>query len=223
MPAWTSANTTDRRSARVITESGRSWSWWRLAKRLVFVACLVPLLALVWRAAVGDLGTNPLETVTRATGDWTLRLLLASLSVTPIRQLTGWNAIIGLRRTLGLFAFAYGVLHLLTYLWFDQFFSWPDILRDIAKRPFITVGMAALLLLVPLAATSTAGMIRRLGGRAWRRLHRAVHLAAGLGVLHYWWLVKADTTNPRRYALVFGALMLWRIVRSTRRRLKVHP
>jgi DMSO/TMAO reductase YedYZ heme-binding membrane subunit len=185
----------------------------------VVLACLAPLTSLVWRAANAALGTNPIEAVTHETGDWTLRLLLVSLAVTPLRQATGWNVIIGHRRTIGLFAFFYGSLHLVTYLWFDQFFDWTEIARDLVTRPFITLGMAALLLLVPLAATSTGAMIRRLGGRAWRRLHRLVYVATGLGLAHYWWLVKADTSGPLAYVLVFGLLMTWRVVAAVRRRL----
>jgi sulfoxide reductase heme-binding subunit YedZ len=143
-----------------------------------------------------------------------------TLSVTPLRRITGWNAVIRFRRMLGLFAFFYGCLHLLTYLWFDQFFSLQDIARDIPKRPFITVGFAAFVMMVPLAATSTAAMIRRLGGRRWRALHRLVYAATAAGVVHYWWLVKADTSGPRQYAVVFGLLMLARlapyVIRSVR-------
>jgi sulfoxide reductase heme-binding subunit YedZ len=176
-------------------------------KLLVFPAALAPTAWLAWRAAAGGLGANPLEAVTHATGDWTLRFLLATLAITPLRALTGVNALVRFRRMLGLFAFFYGTLHLFTYLWFDQFFSWPDILRDIPKRPFITAGFAAFLLMAPLAATSTAGMIRRLGGARWRALHRLVYAAAVLGVLHFWWLVKADVSEPRAYAVVLGGLL----------------
>jgi sulfoxide reductase heme-binding subunit YedZ len=181
-------------------------------KPFVFLLSLVPLLLLAAGAWRGGLGANPLETITHETGQWTLRFLVATLAVTPLRRLTRWNPIIRFRRMLGLFAFFYATLHLLTYLWFDQFFSWAEIARDIPKRPFITVGFAAFVSMVPLAATSTAGMIRRLGGKRWRALHRLVYLAAAAGVVHYWWLVKADTSGPRKYALVFGVLMLARLV-----------
>ncbi|HEY3380898.1 MAG TPA: protein-methionine-sulfoxide reductase heme-binding subunit MsrQ [Vicinamibacterales bacterium] len=189
-----------------------------LAKPVVFALALLPVLALAAGAVRGTLGANPLEAVTHGTGDWTLRFLLLTLAVTPLRALSGWNAVIRFRRMLGLFAFFYGSLHLLTYVWFDQFFSWSEILRDIPKRPFITVGFTAFVLLVPLAATSTAGMIRRLGGRNWRMLHRVVYLAAAAGVVHYWWLVKADVSRPRLYAATLAALLaarVWIAVRPT--------
>ena len=187
-------------------------------KAALFLLALAPLAWLAWRAGGGGLGANPLEAITHATGDWTLRFLLATLAVTPLRAFTGVNALIRFRRMLGLFAFFYGTLHLLTYLWFDQFFSWPEILRDIPKRPFITVGFAAFALMVPLAATSTAGMIRRLGGARWRALHRLVYASAVLGVVHYWWLVKADVRLPRAYAIVLGVLLAARLWLAFRRR-----
>ena len=184
----------------------------RLVASLVFAAALLPLGILLARALSGGLGTNPLETVTHETGLWTLRFLLLTLAVTPVRRLFAWNAIIRYRRTLGLFAFFYGGLHLLTYLWFDQFFAWGEIVRDVAKRPFITAGMAGFAAMVPLAATSTAGMIRRLGGRRWRALHRLAYFAAAAGAAHYWWLVKADTRSPRAYAAVLALLLLARVI-----------
>jgi sulfoxide reductase heme-binding subunit YedZ len=186
----------------------------RLIKPLVFAAALLPLGWLVRRALAGSLGANPLETITHETGLWTLRFLLLTLAVTPVRRLLGWNALIAYRRMLGLFAFFYGSLHLLTYLWFDQFFSGSEIVRDVAKRPFITAGMAGFAAMVPLAATSTAGMIRRLGGRRWRALHRLSYVAAAAGVVHYWWLVKADTRSPRAYASVLALLLLARLVHA---------
>jgi sulfoxide reductase heme-binding subunit YedZ len=180
-------------------------------KPLVFAACLLPSGLLAWRAWHGALGPNPIEAITHATGDWTLRLLLVTLAITPLRRLSGWNRVIGLRRMLGLFAFFYACLHLMTYLWLDQFFDWRAILHDVPRRPFITIGFAAFLLLVPLTATSTAGAIRRLGGRAWRRLHRLVYVAAAFGVIHYWWLVKADIRLPALYACVLAALFAVRL------------
>lgn len=184
----------------------------RLGKALVFAACLLPLALLLWRGFNAGLGANPIEAITHATGDWTLRFLLITLAITPVRRLSGWNRVIGFRRMLGLFAFFYGTLHLLTYLWLDKFFAWSDILHDIPRRPFITVGFSAFVLLVPLALTSTAASIRRLGGRRWRVLHRLIYVAALFGVIHYWWLVKADTTLPATYlsilALLF-AVRLW--------------
>jgi sulfoxide reductase heme-binding subunit YedZ len=187
-------------------------------KPAVFALALVPLGHLAWRAVQHRLGANPLEAVTHGTGDWALRFLLLTLALTPARALTGWNQIARFRRMLGLFAFFYASLHLLTYLWFDQFFSWPDILHDIPKRPFITAGFFAFVALVPLAATSTAGMVRRLGGRRWQALHRLVYLAAVAAVVHYWWLVKADLSSPRFYLLLLLGLLCARAGVALRRR-----
>jgi sulfoxide reductase heme-binding subunit YedZ len=194
----------------------------RIAKPLIFAAALVPAAWLAAGAVRGTLGANPLEAVTHGTGDWTLRFLLLTLAVTPLRAATGLNWLVRFRRMLGLFAFFYGSLHLSTYLWFDKFFEWGAILADVPRRPFITVGFGAFLLLVPLAATSTAGMIRRLGGRRWRALHRLVYAAALGGVVHYWWLVKADVSEPRLYGaallVLFAArgAVAWSRRRSTR-------
>jgi sulfoxide reductase heme-binding subunit YedZ len=190
----------------------------RLVKPLVFAAALLPLAYLALGAWRGGLGANPIETITRSTGVWTLRLMLITLAVTPLRWLTGWNEVVRFRRMLGLFAFFYGSLHLMTYLWLDQFFDWAAIAKDVVKRPFITAGFSAYVLLVPLAITSTAGMIRRLGGRAWRRLHRLAYVAAALGVVHYWWLVKLDTRPPRNYGIVLAALLSIRVWVYVRRR-----
>lgn len=187
-------------------------------KPLAFALGLSPAVLLAWHAVAGTLGANPLEAVTHGTGDWALRFLLITLAVTPTRALTGWNPIVRFRRMVGLFAFFYASLHLLTYLWFDQFFSWPAILADIPKRPFITAGMAAFLVLVPLALTSTTGMIRRLGGRRWQLLHRLVYAAAAVGVIHFWWLVKADTTRPKVYAVLLAVLLLARATVAWQRR-----
>lgn len=196
----------------------RSARWVSLVlKPAVFAACLVPAGLLAWGAASGTLGANPVEAITHGTGDWTLRLLLLTLTITPVRALTGWNPLIRFRRMLGLFAFFYACLHLLTYLWLDKFFQWEDILHDIPRRPFITVGFLAFVVLVPLAATSTAGMIRRLGGRPWRMLHRLVYLAAVAAVVHYWWLVKADVSRPRLYAVGLAVLLGWRVAAAFRR------
>ena len=183
----------------------------RLIKPFVFIAALGPLAYLLIAAWQGSLGANPIETITRSTGLWTLRFMLITLAVTPLRRLTGLNDIVRVRRMLGFFAFFYGSLHLLTYVWLDQFFDWAAIVKDVAKRPFITAGFSAYVLLVPLAITSTAGMIRRLGGRTWRRLHRLAYVTAALGVVHYWWLVKADIRPPRNYGLVLAALLLVRL------------
>ncbi len=189
-----------------------------VVKPLVFAAALIPAALLVRGAVEASLGPNPLEAITHGTGDWALRFLLLTLAVTPVRTVTGWNALIRFRRMLGLFAFFYASLHVLTYLWFDQFFSWRSILADIPKRPFITAGFLAFVTLVPLALTSTAGMIRRLGGRQWRALHRLVYMAAIVAVIHYWWLVKADTSKPRLYASVLLLLLAARAFVAWRHR-----
>ncbi|MGD8207673.1 MAG: protein-methionine-sulfoxide reductase heme-binding subunit MsrQ [Thiohalocapsa sp.] len=179
------------------------------SKAALFLLCLAPLLLLVWRVVDGRLGANPVEAVVHDTGAWTLRLLLVTLAVTPLRRLTGWASLVRFRRMLGLFAFFYGLLHFTAYLWLDRALDWPTIIDDIAKRPYITVGFAALILMVPLAVTSTKGWLRRLGPR-WKRLHRLVYPIAVLGVLHYLWLVKADLLEPGIYAGILGLLLLAR-------------
>jgi sulfoxide reductase heme-binding subunit YedZ len=179
-------------------------------KPLVFIACLLPLALLLWRVMSGSIGPNPVQAITHDTGDWALRLLLATLAMTPLRRLTGWGWPVQLRRMLGLFAFFYAALHFSTYLWLDQFFDWEAVVADIAKRPYITVGFAALLLMLPLAVTSTRGWQRRLG-RNWKRLHRLVYGIGLLGVLHYLWLVKADLLEPAIYAGVLALLLLARL------------
>jgi len=195
----------------------------RAVKPVVFAACLGPLAVLAWRAFHAQLGANPIEAITHATGDWTLRFLLITLAVTPLRRATGWNRVIGLRRMLGLFAFFYATLHFFTYLWLDKFFVWADILHDIPRRPFITIGFSAFVLLVPLALTSTARAIRRLGGRRWRALHRLVYVAAAFGVVHYWWLVKADVTRPATYACILAVLFAVRGWLAARKALARRP
>ena len=178
-------------------------------KPLVFCVSLLPLVWLCWLAWQDQLGANPVETLSHRTGDWSLRFLLLTLAVTPLRRLSGWNWLLKFRRMLGLFAFFYVCLHLGVYLIFDQFFDPSAILEDIAKRPYITVGFAGFLLLIPLAATSTNGMIKRLG-RNWQRLHRLVYLIGMLGVVHYWWLVKADISEPLLYAGLLTMLLGYR-------------
>lgn len=179
----------------------------RLVKPALFVGAAAPALWVAYAALAGGLGANPIDKITDTTGVWTLRLLLATLAVTPVRRLTGWNELIGVRRMLGLFAFFYGSLHFATYLVLDQFFAFDFIVADVAKRPFITAGFTGFALMVPLAVTSTAAMIRRLGGRRWQRLHRLAYLSATAGVVHYYWLVKSDTTRPLRYATVLLVLL----------------
>jgi len=180
-------------------------------KAVVFVLALLPLARLVAGFALDRLGVNPIETITRSTGTWTLVFLLVTLSVTPLRRLSGLHGLLRLRRMLGLFAFFYACLHFTTYVWLDQFFDWRGIVKDIAKRPFVTVGFAAFVLLIPLAATSTNAMIRRLGAARWQALHRLVYAIAVLGVVHYWWLVKKDVTQPALYAAVLAVLLGYRV------------
>lgn len=179
----------------------------------VWALSLAPLGWLLYGAWQEKLGANPIEYVTHATGDWTLRFLLLTLAVTPARRLTGVGELIRLRRLLGMFAFFYGVLHLVTYVWFDKFFDTAEMWKDVAKRPYITMGVAAFSVMVPLAVTSTAGWIRRLKGKNWQRLHRLVYLSALGGVVHYYWLVKADVRLPVAYGVVAVGLLgmrLWR-------------
>ena len=187
-------------------------------KRLTFLLCLVPLVRLAWLAGADGLGANPIESITHSTGWWTLALLMITLAVTPLRRLTGMNWLLRLRRMLGLFAFFYATLHFAVYLWLDQFFDWASIAKDIVKRPFITIGFAAFVLLVPLAATSTNTMVKRLGAARWQRLHRLVYVIAALGVAHFWWLVKKDITESVLFACVLtallGARLAWRLRRT---------
>lgn len=182
-----------------------------MVKAVLFFVCLIPLGRLAWFAYSGGLGANPIEFITRSTGTWTLVFLLITLSVTPLRHLTGRNQLIRYRRLLGLFAFFYACLHFTTYIWLDQFFEWPAIVKDVIKRPFITVGFASFILLIPLAATSTHAMQRRLK-RRWQQLHRVVYLIAIGGVVHYWWLVKKDITEPLLYAVALAVLLGVRLV-----------
>ncbi|WP_297573056.1 sulfite oxidase heme-binding subunit YedZ [uncultured Deefgea sp.] len=186
----------------------------RPTKVLLLIAGLLPLA----RSLVLSLeAVNPIEFFTRSTGTWALVALLLTLSITPLRQLTGYSRLIDYRRMLGLFTFFYAFLHFMTYLWLDQFFDWSAIGQDILKRPFITVGFAAFVLLIPLAVTSTKGWMRRLK-RNWSRLHRLVYVIAILGVVHYLWLVKADLTTPAIYAAVLAVLLGWRVLRYWRGR-----
>ncbi len=190
----------------------------RRVKPLVFALGLAPAGLLVWKGLHQDLGANPVEFITHATGDWTMRFLLLTLTVTPARQLAGLPDLIRFRRMLGLFAFFYGTLHMLTYLWLDQFFNVDSILKDVVKRPFITAGATAFLSMLPLALTSTTGWIRRLGGRRWQRLHRLVYLAGAAAVIHYYWLVKSDVRLPLLYAGILCVLLGWRVARAVWKR-----
>jgi sulfoxide reductase heme-binding subunit YedZ len=188
----------------------RNWIGW--AKVAVFLAALWPVFSLVWRGFHDDLGANPIEFITHATGDWTIRFLCLTLAITPTRKLLSQPWLIKFRRMLGLFAFFYGTLHLMTYLWLDKFFDVDAILKDIAKRRFITMGMLAFAAMIPLAVTSTAGSIRRLGGKRWQLLHRLIYLSAVAGVIHYYWLVKSDVRLPLMYGAIVGVLLLYRVI-----------
>ncbi|GAC1662768.1 MAG: protein-methionine-sulfoxide reductase heme-binding subunit MsrQ [Candidatus Acidiferrum sp.] len=178
----------------------------------VFAFCTVPLVLLAWRSWHGQLGANPIEFITHATGDWTLRFLVITLAVTPVRKMLGIPELIRFRRMLGLFAFFYACLHFTTYIWFDKSFDLAEMWKDIAKRKYITVGFTAFVLLIPLAITSTKGWIRRLGGKRWQQLHRAIYFSAVAGVIHYYWLVKSAVIKPLTYGTIVAALLLWRLV-----------
>jgi methionine sulfoxide reductase heme-binding subunit len=181
------------------------------SKPVVFLLCLLPLAALGWRALHGELTANPIEFITHATGDWTLRFLVITLCVSPFRKILHLPELIRFRRMLGLFAFFYACLHFTTYIWLDKFFDLSEMWKDIAKRKYITVGFVAFLLLIPLAVTSTAGWIRRLGGKGWQKLHRLIYLSAALGVIHYYWLVKSAVIKPLTYGAIVAILLLWRL------------
>jgi sulfoxide reductase heme-binding subunit YedZ len=186
-------------------------------KTAVWAACLAPLGMLAWQAHAGDLGANPIDHLTDTLGVWALRLLLASLAMTPLRILFGLSWPIGLRRLLGLFAFAYAALHFAVWALVDHYLNWGQMAGDIVKRPYITVGMLALLLLVPLAVTSTSGMVRRLGAARWRWLHRLAYVVAGLAVLHFMWLAKVGVHDPYAYLAILAALLGVRAVDAGRR------
>ena len=174
-------------------------------KSIAFVLALVPFFALIYLVATDQL-VEPLQYITRNTGSWTLYFLCITLAVTPLRRLSGWNWLLKLRRMMGLYAFFYALLHFTTFLWFDHFFDVQEMLKDVAKRPFITVGFTAFVLLVPLAVTSTNGMVRRLGGKRWQMLHKLVYVIAPLGILHFWWMRagKHDFNKP----ILFGLIVL---------------
>ncbi len=186
----------------------------QLLKPVVFIVCLLPLMVLGWQLYADLLGANPIDEVADSTGEWALRFLLITLLATPLKRLFGWTWTIRIRRMLGLYAFFYTSLHLFTYLWLDQFFDWGGIWLDILERPFITVGMLAFVLLLPLAITSNKIMMRRLGCN-WKSLHRLAYIIPALGVLHFWWLVKADVLEPFVYAFVLAALLMSRLKKAT--------
>jgi sulfoxide reductase heme-binding subunit YedZ len=188
-----------------------AWRRSSALKALVFLLALVPLGLLVFDAFTDRLGANPIEEIQLRTGRWALRFLLITLSVTPLRRISGWNELIKYRRMLGLFAFFYATLHLGNYIGLDMFFDVDDIVEDIVEHPYITLGMTAWLMLVPLAVTSTRGWVRRLGGKRWNQLHRLIYVAAVAATVHYLWAVKKDTYLPLVYLSVFVILFAWRI------------
>jgi methionine sulfoxide reductase heme-binding subunit len=187
----------------------------RWFKPVVFLLCLLPLANLVRKGFAAELGANPIEVVTHSTGLWTLIFLLITLSITPLRKLSGEPWLIKFRRMLGLFAFFYGFLHFVTYIWLDKFFDLHDMLKDVGKRPFITMGFTAFVLMIPLAVTSTRKMIQRLGGQRWRNLHRLIYVSAIAGAVHFWWLVKKDVTQPLIYAGILAVLLGYRVLTWT--------
>jgi methionine sulfoxide reductase heme-binding subunit len=199
--------------AKARAASGPRWlpwlSWLRAA---VFVASLYPLARIVLFGFTDRLGANPIEFITRSTGLWTLVFLCITLAVTPLRRLTGWTALVRLRRMLGLYAFFYAALHFTTYIWFDKWFDVAAMLKDVGKRPFITVGFAAFVLLIPLAVTSTRAMARKLG-RRWQTLHRLIYAIGVLAILHFWWMKagKHDLALPKLYGAIMFVLLGWRI------------
>lgn len=180
-------------------------------KVVVFVACLVPVAMIVWRGFHNDLTADPIAFITHRTGDWTLRFLVITLAITPLRKILHLPQLIRFRRMLGLFAFFYVCLHFTTWIWLDKQFVWSEMWKDVEKRRFITVGFTGFVLLIPLAITSTAGWIRRLGGKRWQKLHRLIYVTAVLGVIHYYWLVKSDVRKPLFYAFLVGILLAWRL------------
>ncbi|MEP6701662.1 MAG: protein-methionine-sulfoxide reductase heme-binding subunit MsrQ [Betaproteobacteria bacterium] len=184
----------------------------KAVKSIAFVLALLPLARLIAGFFLDRLGANPIELITRSTGTWTLTFLLITLAVTPLRRLTGWHWLLKLRRMFGLFAFFYVCLHFTTYIWFDQFFDWTEIWKDILKRRFIWIGFSAFVLMIPLALTSTNAAVRKLGAARWQKLHRLIYVIAICGVIHYWWLVKKDVTQPMIYAGVLAVLLGYRVV-----------
>ena len=184
----------------------------------VFLVCLLPAMHLLWRGLHQDLGANPVEAITDTTGDWTLRFLLITLAITPVRKIANQPWLIRFRRMFGLFAFFYACLHFTTYIWLDQYFDLRSMIKDGGKRPFITAGFTAFVLLIPLALTSTAGWIRRLGGARWQRLHRLIYVSGLAGAIHYYWKVKSDVREPVFYLAIVLLLLTFRVVTAARAR-----
>jgi methionine sulfoxide reductase heme-binding subunit len=202
-----------RRTPARLSPGAVSW-----IRAIVFVLALAPLGRLVAGVFLRTLGTNPVEAIIRSLGTWTLVFLCITLAVTPLRRTTGWHWLARLRRMTGLYAFFYAVLHFTSYIWLDQDLDFVAIVHDIPKRPFITVGFTCLVLLIPLAATSTDAMVKRLGSRRWVALHRLVYVVAVGGVVHFWWLVKRDVTEPAIYAAVVAVLLGYRLLAAARPR-----
>jgi methionine sulfoxide reductase heme-binding subunit len=198
-------------------------------KAVLFIAASLPFVRLVLFAFTDRLGANPIEFITRNTGDWTLYFLCFTLALTPLRRISKWNWLIKMRRMLGLFAFFYVILHFTTFLWFDHFFDLDEMWKDVLKRPFITVGFIAFLMLIPLAATSTNGMVKRLGGKRWQWLHRAIYLIAPLGILHFWWMKagKHDFAQPILFGVIVVALLstrvYWSVLQQRLQKRQVSP
>lgn len=215
MPAWIYANTSDMTHTPDARQLG-------IIKAALFLICLLPFGRLLWAAYTGDFGPNPVEFVQRWTGTWTFNLLLITLCITPLRVMTEWHWLIRLRRMLGLFCFFYASLHFLSFIGFDHAFAIGDLARDIAKRPFVTVGFAAFLLLIPLAATSNQWSLRKLGGRKWQELHRNIYLISILACVHYFWLVKASALLwPLAHSVAVALLLGWRIRERRRKAIPV--
>ena len=185
--------------------------WW-IFKPAIFLLCLVPTVWLSWDTFTGQLSANPIEDLRNRTGIWTLRFVMITLSITPLRRITGWQALIRFRRMLGLFAFFYSFLHFITYIWLDQFFDFHAIVDDITKRPFIIAGVLSFVVLIPLAITSTNKWIGRLGGKRWQMLHRLIYVSAAAGVLHYYWRVKLDVSRPIAYGVILAFLLALRLL-----------
>jgi len=189
----------------------------RVFKPALFLACLTPLALLVYDGFTDNLTANPIEKITNTTGIWTLRLIVATLAITPLRWASGWNQLIQYRRAIGLFAFFYGSLHFTTFFFFDHQFDFRGMWEDVLKRPYITAGFTGFVLMIPLAVTSTTGWIRRMGGKRWNLLHRLIYITALAAVLHYFWKVKLDATNPIYYGVVVIALLAVRVWHASRR------
>ena len=208
---------------RIIDLPSKSrWTRWWILKPIVFLACLVPMALLTWATANGQLSANPLEDIRDTTGIWTLRFVIFTLTITPLRQITGWYSLIRFRRMLGEFTFFHAVLHFVTYVWLDQFFAFSEMVNDLAKRPFIMAGYVSFVLLIPLAITSTKKWIGRLGGKRWQMLHRLIYISAAAGVVHYFWRVKLDIQRPLAYGSVVALLLAFRC-RSLISRVHLRP